>query len=188
MNSKSIAEEIDQELKGKRHPIRKAIIIAASTLVFGGGMLAFASSHSHSDTSNSAPSFATTSDSTAPAPAPAPTPQPAVVPQVVVVNQTPPPPSQQVLDAQLCKSMIDNANGFSKSYIQMYMDGWNSWIQTYRGDYSSQAALDSKEWDKNYIQKLFSDYISTNDPNVKKTCHSATSLADIMLQPNYDAW
>lgn len=114
-----------------------------------------------------------------PTPTPTKTPTPQPTTPAVDVN---------AVNAKLCKSIMDNAKSASINYNKMYFDGQKSWQTTYQGDYDSPEAIASKEWNINYIKKLYSDYINSANPSYSQACGSGGSVADVMYQPNYDLW
>ncbi len=91
-------------------------------------------------------------------------------------------------NAKLCKSIIDNAKSASDQYNKMYFDAWNKWNDTYYGAYDSPDAIDNKTWYKNYFKGLYNGFISQNSASYNKACGSGGSVADVVYQPNYDAW
>ncbi|MCX4976259.1 hypothetical protein [Streptomyces sp. NBC_00620] len=92
------------------------------------------------------------------------------------------------VEAKECISTIDNAQAMAKNYNAMFFDAWHSWNRDFAGRYDSPEAAESKQFYKNHIKKLFADVISSADPGMKQVCRSSTSLADILIMPNYDAW
>lgn len=111
-----------------------------------------------------------------------------VPPQTVIANSSSSEPSIAGVEAKLCTEYIKNAEGLAKLYNSMFFDAWKDWRENFYGRWDTQEAQDNKQWYKNYIQKLFADLINRVDPNMKATCHSSTSLADILVMPNYNAW
>jgi hypothetical protein len=73
----------------------------------------------------------------------------------------------------------------------MYFDSWNDWNEMYYGAYDSPEAIENKNWYKNYIKGLYNDFINANNGTYLSTCGnggSVGSIADVLYQPNYDAW
>ncbi len=115
-------------------------------------------------------------------------PKPGSTTTIVVVTPAPVAPSTTVVETQICRSIISNAQTQAKNLDSQYSSNWTSWNSVYLGEYDSQAALDGKEWYKNYTKQQFANWVSSNDPTMQKFCHSSTSLADIMVQPDYSTW
>jgi hypothetical protein len=191
-NSRSIAEEIEDELRKNRHPFRKAAVVLAAVLLLGGGAYAFVGNH-HGSTLAATTSAAPIASAPAPTPSATSAPTPAVPsPAVVPVPQAAADRAVAVAGnnkIQLCQMMLNAAIATSKNYNQMFFDGWNSWNTTYAGQLDSQAALDSKQSSKDYIKKLYTDYFNKNEASYLSACAPFTTpLAAVMDQPNYDAW
>lgn len=70
----------------------------------------------------------------------------------------------------------------------MYFDAWNKWNSNYYGAYDSPEAIDNKNWYKNYIKGLYNEFINQSGASYNKACGSGGSVADVLYQPNYDAW
>lgn len=92
------------------------------------------------------------------------------------------------LDAKICGDSIKAAQNLAAGWSKLYFDAWKSWNEGYVGQYDSPEALQSKQFIKDHTKKLFDDLISSDDPSLKKVCHSSTSLREILVMPNYDAW
>lgn len=118
-------------------------------------------------------------------PAPSTTP---TKPTPVVSSSATPAVDVTATNAKLCKSIIDNAKSASDQYNKMYFDAWNKWNTTYYGAYDSPEAIDNKNWYKDYIKGLYNDFINQSGASYNKSCGSGGSVADVLYQPNYDAW
>ena len=119
-----------------------------------------------------------------------PTPTPTPTPTTTPTSTTPTTPAVDInaLDAKLCGDIIKNSQSLSASWSALYYSSWKSWNENYAGMYDTPEALASKQFYKDHTQKLFNDLIISNDPSMQKMCHSNTSLRDILVMPDYNAW
>lgn len=166
--------------------LKKIGIVLASVVVLAGAAVAGATlthkntPHSNqqdiNQTSNQPSNNSQVESSNTTSPASTTTPQP--VPQT----------NTSVVDAKLCKSTLDSALALGNSYNQMYSDSWKNWLNTYKDDLSSQAALDAKQYDKTYIQNLYANLITNTDQQLQNMNCGYSSVAESLIQPNYDLW
>lgn len=190
MNPNWLVEELEQDLRKGKHPARRVIIILSAALLLGGGAFAIASNHDDgSDTPASRVPITASSDSPMPNLTQTPTtPMPIVVPLVVIAPTTSPAPSMAEAKAKLCIEVITNAKEQGKLYLSEFNDAWKSWNRDFAGRYDSPEADASKQEYKRIIHNMFDDLINTSNPTMRTACDSTDSLANMVLQPNYDAW
>ncbi len=189
MNSSWLAEEIEEDLKKNKLPPAKVIILLFAVLLIGSGAYALASKTSdRSDMSSATPSIASPTPSAVAVPSLSSTPVPQPVVNTIIIAPTPYTPSMAVIKAELCKSVITTAQEAAKRYDTQFSDSWKSWISDFAGRFDSSEAEASKQFYKGFTRNMFIDYIKSNDPTMRTACESTTSLENIMLQPNYDAW
>ena len=189
MNSRWLAEEVEQDVK-KRHPLRMIVLIISALVVLGGGVFAFVIEPSGGDTDNI--NYVAGSSSTAPVasivPTPSVTPLPVPVNNTPVIASVPTAPSMAVTKAKLCNDVLAAARDANKFYLTQFNEARKDWTSSFAGRFDSPEAQASKAWYKNWTQSQFADYISRNDPTMQAACESKASLAGIMLQPDYDGW
>ncbi len=192
MNPNWLVDELEQDLhKGKR-PIGKVIIILSAALLLSGGAFAIASHHDNgSNIPTSTASITASSDTPTPIPPPTTAPAkplPPVATTVAIAPTTSHIPSMAEVKAKLCINVIASAKEQGKFYLSEFNGAWKSWNGDFAGRYDSPEANASKIEYKRIIHNLFDDLINTNDPTMRTACDSTDSLANIVLQPNYDAW
>ena len=188
MRDTSLLDEINAGRHGRKARIK--YYVAGSimlALVVGAGTSALITKQDEGEIKSPTTTTQVQATSTAPptTPLPAPAPQP-VTP--VITPPTSPSIDENALNAKLCQSIIDNAKALNESHNSLYFDSWNSWTQTFYGNYDSAEALESKQFYKDHTKKLFNELVSSTNPSMQNSCKSTTSLADILIQPNYDQW
>lgn len=110
------------------------------------------------------------------------TPAPTVTPPTS--NQA----AREASDQKYCADGIKNFDAGYKALNTQYYDSWKKWLDTYAGQKDTKAAIDDKEWFKDYFHKRYQDLISRNDSTLQKLCHYDPGLTARAPEPDYNAW
>lgn len=109
-------------------------------------------------------------------------------PAPVTTQPSAPAIDETAIYAKLCSDIIKSARELNDGHNKLYLNAWEGWNNNFAGRYDSPEAIESKQFYKEHTKKLFNELVSSTDPGMQKVCHSSTSLADILIQPNYDWW
>lgn len=97
-------------------------------------------------------------------------------------------PTQAQADNVVCAGLLKDIISANKDINANYLADWKIWIDSYKNDYTTTYAQDSEQLTKTHYQQEFTDLINSYDPLLQHSHCGSTTTAQLLLQPNYDAW